>query len=157
MPELPNADEQPSLPKQNNQPKKPKYEIHRLSPILQLNKEDRMLYVPLQSREYENFGLIDTGAIHSALSEAELRCIFSAHPAALFQELPAWGSRYKSLMVTLYQQGNFVPFVTSYTIRTKLVSHVTMLTQLPKVDSNHSTTKLNTVSNCHEARSDMVT
>ena len=89
MPELPNADEQPSLPKPNNQPKKPKYEIRQLSATLQLNKKYRMLYVPLQFREYENFGLIDTGAIHSALSEAELRCIFSAHPAALFQELPA--------------------------------------------------------------------
>ena len=48
-----------------------------------------MLYVPLQFREYENFGLLDTGAIQSALSEAELRCILAAHPAALLQELPA--------------------------------------------------------------------
>ena len=48
-----------------------------------------MLYVPLQFREYENFGLLDTGAIQSALSEAELRRILTAHPAALLQELPA--------------------------------------------------------------------
>ena len=47
-----------------------------------------MLYVPLQFREYENFGLLDTGAIQSALSEAELRRILAAHPAALLQELP---------------------------------------------------------------------
>ena len=31
----------------------------------------------------------DTGAIQSALSEAELRRILTAHPAALLQELPA--------------------------------------------------------------------
>ena len=48
-----------------------------------------MLYVPLQFRAYENFSLLDTGAIQSALSEAELRRILSAHPAALLQELPA--------------------------------------------------------------------
>ena len=48
-----------------------------------------MLYVPLQFREYENFGLLDTGAIQSALSEAELRRILTAHPAALPQEHPA--------------------------------------------------------------------
>ena len=44
------------------------------------------MYVPLQFREYKNFGLLDTGAIQSALSEAELRRILSAH---LLQELPA--------------------------------------------------------------------
>ena len=48
-----------------------------------------MLYVPLQFRAYENFGLLDTGAIQSALSEAELRRIITAHPAALLQEHPA--------------------------------------------------------------------
>ena len=60
-----------------------------MSATLQLNKKDKMLYVPLQFREYENFGLLDTGAIQSALSEAELRRILTAHPAALLQELPA--------------------------------------------------------------------
>ena len=89
MPELPNDDEQPSLPKPNNVPKKPKYEIRQHSATLQLNKKDMMLYVPLHFRAYENFGLIDTGAIQSALSEAELRRILSAHPGALLQELPA--------------------------------------------------------------------
>ena len=54
---------------------------------MQLNRKDKMLYVPLQFREYENFGLLDTGAIQSALSEAEL--ILTAHPAALLKELPA--------------------------------------------------------------------
>ena len=48
-----------------------------------------MLYVPLQFRENEIFGLLDTGAIQSALSEAELRRILSALPAALLRELPA--------------------------------------------------------------------
>ena len=51
MPEMPNADEQPSPPKPNNPPKKPKYEIRQLSATLQLNKKDRLLYVPLQFRE----------------------------------------------------------------------------------------------------------
>ena len=77
------------MSKPGNQQKKPKYEIRQLSATLQLNKKDKMLYVPLQFREYENFGLLDTGAIQSALSEAELRRILTAHPAALLQELPA--------------------------------------------------------------------
>ena len=89
LPELPNANKQPSYPKSHNPPKKPKYEIRQLSATLQLNRKDKMLYVPLQFREYENFGLLDTGAIQSALSEAELRRILSAHPAALLQELLA--------------------------------------------------------------------
>ena len=89
MPELANADEQPTLPKPNNQPKKPKDETRQLRATLPLNKKDRMLYVPLQFRAYENFGLLDTGAIQSALSEAEIRCILSAHSAAFLQELSA--------------------------------------------------------------------
>ena len=86
-------------PKQNNvkpndahKPKpasKMKYKIRQLSATLQLNKKDRMLYIPLQFRSYENFGLLDTGAIQSAMSEAELRRILSAHPAALLEEYPA--------------------------------------------------------------------
>ena len=48
-----------------------------------------MLYVPFQFRAYENFGFLDTGAIQSAISEAELRRILSAHPVARIQELPA--------------------------------------------------------------------
>ena len=89
LPELPNANKQPSSPKPHNPPKKPKYEIRQLSATLQLNRKDKMLYVPLQFRGYENVGLLNTGAIQSALSEAELRRILSAHPAALLQELPA--------------------------------------------------------------------
>ena len=89
LPKLPNDDKQPTSPKPHNPPKKPKYEIRKVSPTLQLNRKDKMLYVPLQFREYENFGLLDTGAIQSALSEAEVRRILSAHPAALLQELPA--------------------------------------------------------------------
>ena len=48
-----------------------------------------MLYVPLQFREYENYGLLDTGAIQSAMSENELRRILQAHPAAQVEEYPA--------------------------------------------------------------------
>ena len=48
-----------------------------------------MLYVPLQFREYENQGLLDTGAIQSATSENELRRILQAHPAAQLEEYPA--------------------------------------------------------------------
>ena len=48
-----------------------------------------MLYVPLQFRQYEIHGLLDTGAIRSAMSEDELRRILSAHPAALLEEYTA--------------------------------------------------------------------
>ena len=48
-----------------------------------------MLYVPPQFREYENQGLLDTGAIQSAMSENELRRILQAHPAAQLEEYPA--------------------------------------------------------------------
>ena len=89
LPDQPNDEKRTTMSKPGNQQKKPKYEIRQLSATLQLNKKDKMLYVPLQFREYENFGLLDTGAIQSALSEAELRRILTAHPAALLQELPA--------------------------------------------------------------------
>ena len=45
--------------------------FHILSPTLHLNKKDKMLFVPLQFNSYENQGLLDTGAVQSALSEAE--------------------------------------------------------------------------------------
>ena len=48
-----------------------------------------MLYVPLQFRQYENHGLLDTGAIQSAMSEDELRRITAANPAALLEEYTA--------------------------------------------------------------------
>ena len=47
-----------------------------------------MLFVPLQFNNYENQGLLDTGAVQSALSEAELRKITAAHPEAVLDELP---------------------------------------------------------------------
>ena len=47
-----------------------------------------MLYVPLQFDKYENHALLDPGAIQSAMSEAELRKITTAHPEAILQELP---------------------------------------------------------------------
>ena len=65
-----------------------KTEIHVLSPTLHLNKKDKMLYVPLQFDKYENHALLDTGAIQSAMSEAELQKITTAHPEAILQELP---------------------------------------------------------------------
>ena len=48
-----------------------------------------MLYTDLQFRSYGNFSLLDTGAIQSALSEAELRRIFTAYPAVLLEDLRA--------------------------------------------------------------------
>ena len=65
-----------------------KTEIHVLSPTLHLNKKDKMLYVFFQFDKYENHALLDTGAIQSAMSEAELRKITTAHPEAILQELP---------------------------------------------------------------------
>ena len=99
----PNADTTTTSAKLPKIPKKPRYEIRQLSATLQLNKKDRMLYEPLQFRAYENFGLLDTGAIQSALSEAELRRILTAHPAALLEELPA--PEFKVQIAN----GNFVP------------------------------------------------
>ena len=64
-----------------------KTEIHVLSPTLHLNKKDKMLHVPLQFHNYENHALLDTGAIQSAKSEAELRKITTAPPEAILQEL----------------------------------------------------------------------
>ena len=46
-----------------------------------------MLYVPLQFNKYENHALLETGAIQSVLSEAELRKITTAHPEAVLQEV----------------------------------------------------------------------
>ena len=65
-----------------------KTEVHVLSPTLHLNIKDKMLYVPLQFDKYENPALLDTGAIQSAMPEAELRKITTAHPEAILQELP---------------------------------------------------------------------
>ena len=46
------------------------------------------MYVPLQFDKYENYALLDTGAIQIAMSEAELRKITTAHPEAILQKLP---------------------------------------------------------------------
>ena len=115
MPDKPNEAKQPTSPKPNNPPKKPKYEIRQLSAILQLNRKDRLLYVPLQFREPENFGLLDTGAIQSALTEAELRRNLSAiQPPFSKNSLPGvqspncqWQHRSSeggSLVTILYRQ-----------------------------------------------------
>ena len=62
--------------------------FHVLSPTLLLNKKDKMLFVLLQFNNYENQGLLDTRAMQSALSEAELRKITAVHPEAVLDELP---------------------------------------------------------------------
>ena len=62
-----------------------------------------MLYVPLQFREYENQGLLDTGAIQSAMCENELRRILQAHPAAQLEEHPATDFKFR------IANGNIVP------------------------------------------------
>ena len=80
-----------------------KTEIHVLSPTLHLNKKDKMLYVPLQFDKYENHALLDTGAIQSAMSEAELRKITTAHPEAILQELPPLNFKFQ------IANGNLVP------------------------------------------------
>ena len=72
-----------------------KTEIHVLSPTLNLNKKDELLYVPLQFDKHENHALLDTGAIESAMSEAEVRKITTAHPEAILQELPPQVSGFK--------------------------------------------------------------
>ena len=63
--------------------------IRPLSATLQLDRRNKMLYVPLQFREHENQGLLDTGATQGAMSENELRRILQAHPAAQLEEYPA--------------------------------------------------------------------
>ena len=60
--------------------------IQLLTATLQLNVKDRMFYVPLQFRQYENHVLLDTGAIQSEMSEDKLRRITTAHPAAFLEE-----------------------------------------------------------------------
>ena len=63
------ADDNPKQPNENKSSKVQGCEIRQLSATLQLNKRDRMLFLPLHFRAYENFGLLDTGAIESALSD----------------------------------------------------------------------------------------
>ena len=73
----------PKVKKQAN-----KTETHALSPTLHLNKKDKMLYVPLHFNQYENHALLDTGAFQSAMSEAELRKVSTAHPEPSFKNYP---------------------------------------------------------------------
>ena len=47
-----------------------------------------VLYFPLEFNTYENYGLLDTRVVQSALSEAELRKITAAHLEAMLDELP---------------------------------------------------------------------
>ena len=57
----------------NNESKKhaTQTEFHMPSPTLHLNKNDKMLYVPLQFDKYKNHALLDTGAVQRAMSETE--------------------------------------------------------------------------------------
>ena len=75
----------PPQVKSSNNPKTTN--IKPLTATLQLDKRNKMLYVPLQFRAYENQGLLDTGAVQ--MSENELRRILQAHPAAQLEEYPA--------------------------------------------------------------------
>ena len=63
--------------------------IRPLSATLQIDRRNKTLYVPLQFRDYENYGLLDTGAIQSAMSENELRRILQANPDAQLEEYRA--------------------------------------------------------------------
>ena len=67
----------------------PTSEVQPLSATLRLNKNNRMLYIPLQFNYYEISFLLATGAIQKTLSENELRCITTTHPSALLDELQA--------------------------------------------------------------------
>ena len=71
------------------QGRKQKHEIRLLSQTLQLNKKNQMMYIPLNFNKFECQGLLDTGAVQSAMSEAELTRVLKASPNALVQELPA--------------------------------------------------------------------
>ena len=62
-----------------------------------------MLCVPLQFNNYENHGLLDTGSVQSALSEAKLRKITAAQPEALLDELPPPNFKFQ------IANGNLVP------------------------------------------------
>ena len=63
--------------------------VRPLSATLQLDRKNKMLYVPRQFRENEDYGLLDTGAIQSAMSEKELRQIHQVDPAAQLEVYPA--------------------------------------------------------------------
>ena len=56
-----------------SQPTKQKRISDPFSATLQLDRRNKMLYDPLQLREYENDGLLDTGTIQCAMSKNELR------------------------------------------------------------------------------------
>ena len=60
--------------------------IRPLGATLQLDRRNEMLYVPLPLRENKNQGLLNTGAIQSAMSENEQKRILQAHSAAQLAE-----------------------------------------------------------------------
>ena len=82
-----------------------KTKILVLSSALHLNKKDKMLFVLLQFDKYENHALLDTGAIQSEMSEAELRKIITAHPEVILQKLPPSPPNFKNQIAN----GNLVP------------------------------------------------
>ena len=64
-------------------------EVPTLTATLLLNKDDRMLYKPIQFSENENSALLDSGDIQSALFQIELLRIITANPSTFLDELPA--------------------------------------------------------------------
>ena len=91
--------------------------IQVLTATIQLNKKDKMLYVPLQFREYENHGLLDTGAIRSAMSEDELRRILSAHPPHFSKSTQHRTSKSKSQTEASSRSGNRYYFASSSEVK----------------------------------------
>ena len=67
----------------------PTTDVRPLTAAVRLNKNDRMLYKPSQFNQYDNFAILDTEAIQSALSEYQLSRIIAAHSSAPLHELPA--------------------------------------------------------------------
>ena len=82
-----------------------------MSATLNQNKHDRILYIPVQFRDYEKHALLDNGAKKSAMSESEISRILTYQPSALLQEMPA--TEYK----TQFTNGNIVPMINQVQLR----------------------------------------
>ena len=126
--------------------------IRSLSATLQLDRRSKMLYVPRHFREYENNGLLDTGAMQSAMTENELRQILQAHPVAQLEDCPApdfkvqiengsivpvlkqvllryfiWGKFFEETFMILPTVGNILiglSFFKKYSVTLDLANHI---------------------------------
>ena len=78
-------------------------EVRPVTTTIRLTKNDRMLYLSSQFKQFETPALLDTGAIQSDLSENQLRRITTAHHSALLDEIPA--PKYRIQIAN----GNIVP------------------------------------------------